>query len=214
MSHFLSSSSLSQRFFPSLSVCHWDSNSGPSQYSHHHLLKAYIYVSRVRCWQSVTPRQLAVCELWCQSSHFTRRCQALDSLVLGLAQHLQTFRGLELQHTTAGSGLTSAWHLGPVRSSAAFSRAKTVSWVLSRMQLSGEENYVDLPSENAMLIQEMHTKDMRNKHQLEEERLKKKSFSICPALYYYSKCIQSIILSVCFIISKLQNKYWVFFSCR
>lgn len=81
---------------------------------------------------------------------FMRRHRALNSLMLGLAQHLQTFRGPELYPTTASLGAeaeqsTSAWYLEPVGSSATFSRlpsfkAGTIPWVSSRMQLSGGEN--------------------------------------------------------------------------
>jgi len=61
-----------------------------------------------------------------------------------------------------------------VESTARFSwvphfEAKTISCTSSRMQLSRGENYIDLSSENATLIQKIHTKDIRNKHQLEEE---------------------------------------------
>lgn len=93
-------------FFPQSGclICHWDPNSSPSQWFHHYLLNAYSYISRVCCQQPGTPSQLGVYELWCQSRVILwGGITPGNSLMLGLAQHLQILCGLELQPTAAGS---------------------------------------------------------------------------------------------------------------
>lgn len=77
------------------------------------------------------------------------------------------------------------------------------------MQLSGGENYVDLPSENATLIQEMHTKDMRNKHQLEEETWKYLSASALPFIIIPSAFNQSFPQSASLLANcKINTEYF------
>lgn len=164
----------------------------------------------VTAWYSKPTRSMWA--LMLKQSPFMRRQQALNSLLLGLAQHLQALCHPELQPTTAGSECRHRavnFCLRPRTSQvqcSLFMGVKFQGWNYSLSIIKdaavrrGKLGWFTL---RECYINSGNSHKGHEKQTLIKTRNMKITFSICPALYYYSKCIQPIIFSVCFIIRKL-----------
>lgn len=210
MSHLLPLISVSQLFSSHLAGCHWD----PKPILHSGFAtacsKQTFKVSRV-FYQASTFSVLQVTSWWLS---FGVKCRVFYEKASGSRHPNRCGTGLAdlVSPTADGSG-------GRDRAVDLCLISRT-SWVQCSLFMSAKFqvwNYFLSTIEDAAVrrgklgwftLRECYT-NSGNAHKGHEKqtsirrRNMKISFSICPALYYYSKCIQPIIPSDCFIISKL-----------